>query len=168
MALYIPHSIFHLARLSYVRPETFGPHYVILKNKTSRADICVSHSSIMICSLSCLHNKNTRTVKWEHVFLRIKLFDISMKYQNTINVIKIKYVCNCIHVQQYRNWVLKVTRSLFLVSDGASISRAVSTLLPKPFVSEQFANTNPSVTNFKWTKRYWSVLLQFALTNPPQ
>ena len=29
MALYIPHSIFHLAWLFYVRPETFGPHYVI-------------------------------------------------------------------------------------------------------------------------------------------
>ena len=28
MALYIPHSILHLARLSYVRPETFGPYYV--------------------------------------------------------------------------------------------------------------------------------------------
>ena len=28
MALYIPHSIFHLALLLYVRPETFGPCYV--------------------------------------------------------------------------------------------------------------------------------------------
>ena len=28
MALYIPHSIFHLARLLYVKPETFGPYYV--------------------------------------------------------------------------------------------------------------------------------------------
>ena len=28
MALYIPHSIIHLARLLYVRPETFGPYYV--------------------------------------------------------------------------------------------------------------------------------------------
>ena len=28
MALYIPHIIFHLARLLYVRPETFGPYYV--------------------------------------------------------------------------------------------------------------------------------------------
>ena len=28
MALYTPHSIFHLARLLYVRPETFGPYYV--------------------------------------------------------------------------------------------------------------------------------------------
>ena len=27
MALYIPHSIFHLARLLYVRPENFGPYY---------------------------------------------------------------------------------------------------------------------------------------------
>jgi hypothetical protein len=30
MALYIPHSIFHLARLLHVRPETFGPYYVHL------------------------------------------------------------------------------------------------------------------------------------------
>ena len=28
MALYIPHSVFHLARLLYVRPETFGPYYI--------------------------------------------------------------------------------------------------------------------------------------------
>ena len=28
MALYIPHSILHLARLLYVRPETFGLYYV--------------------------------------------------------------------------------------------------------------------------------------------
>ena len=28
MALYVPHSIFHLARLLYVRQETFGPYYV--------------------------------------------------------------------------------------------------------------------------------------------
>ena len=28
MALYTPHSIFHLARLLCVRPETFGPYYV--------------------------------------------------------------------------------------------------------------------------------------------
>ena len=28
MALYIPHSIFHLGRLLYVRTETFGPYYV--------------------------------------------------------------------------------------------------------------------------------------------
>ena len=30
MALYIPHSIFHWARLLYVRPETFGPYYVLV------------------------------------------------------------------------------------------------------------------------------------------
>ena len=27
MALYIPHSILHLARLLYVRPGTFEPYY---------------------------------------------------------------------------------------------------------------------------------------------
>ena len=30
MALYIPHSIFYLVRLLYVRPETFGPYYVVM------------------------------------------------------------------------------------------------------------------------------------------
>ena len=33
MALYIPHSIFHLARLLYVRPETFGSYYVYFTRK---------------------------------------------------------------------------------------------------------------------------------------
>ena len=33
MALYIPHSIFHLARLLYVRPETFGPYYVSARHR---------------------------------------------------------------------------------------------------------------------------------------
>ena len=36
MALYIPHSIFHLARLLYVRPETFGPYYVYTRTYIRR------------------------------------------------------------------------------------------------------------------------------------
>jgi hypothetical protein len=32
MALYIPHSISHLARLLYVRPETFGPYCVLSRH----------------------------------------------------------------------------------------------------------------------------------------
>ena len=36
MALYIPHSIFHLARLLYVRPETFGPYYVLLTHQSKQ------------------------------------------------------------------------------------------------------------------------------------
>ena len=36
MALYIPHSIFHLERLLYVRPETLGPYYVILSMRIHR------------------------------------------------------------------------------------------------------------------------------------
>ena len=41
MALYIPHSIFHLARLLYVRPETFGPYYVqnLLLSYASQTDV---------------------------------------------------------------------------------------------------------------------------------
>jgi hypothetical protein len=35
MALYIPHSIFHLERLSCTRPETFGPYYVLAETCSS-------------------------------------------------------------------------------------------------------------------------------------
>jgi hypothetical protein len=42
MALYIPHSIFHLARLLYVRPERFGPYYVhiyrLISDETHKAN----------------------------------------------------------------------------------------------------------------------------------
>ena len=39
MALYIPHSIFHLAELLYVRPETFGPYCVyVVGSKSFRPD----------------------------------------------------------------------------------------------------------------------------------
>ena len=41
MALYIPHSIFHLARLLYVRPETFGPHYVLSSLSTYYQTTCL-------------------------------------------------------------------------------------------------------------------------------
>ena len=43
MALYIPHSIFRLARLLYVRPETFGPYYVY-RDKT-RLKLCSFHET---------------------------------------------------------------------------------------------------------------------------
>ena len=36
MALYIPHSILHLARLLYVRPETSGPYYLAVYTKAQR------------------------------------------------------------------------------------------------------------------------------------
>ena len=46
MALYIPHSIFHLARLLYVRPETFGPYYVRTAQEIKKVfKTCVKDSS---------------------------------------------------------------------------------------------------------------------------
>ena len=40
MALYIPHSIFNLARLLYVRPETFGLCCVLLYFPHGRSNWC--------------------------------------------------------------------------------------------------------------------------------
>ena len=41
MALYIPRSIFHLARLMYVRPETFGPTLVIMYTNVAKHVLCL-------------------------------------------------------------------------------------------------------------------------------
>jgi len=40
-----------------------------------------------------------------------------------------------VNAQNIRNWEIKVTQSLLLISDGATISGAVSTLLPN-YLSE--------------------------------
>ena len=41
MELYIPHSIFHLARVLYVTPETFVPYYVcVLYLSQKKSDLC--------------------------------------------------------------------------------------------------------------------------------
>ena len=58
MALYIPHSIFHLARLSYVRPETFGPYcvsaiFIIIKRCNSSA-----LGSVTLCWEECRIQKS--------------------------------------------------------------------------------------------------------------
>ena len=46
MALYTHHSIFHLARLLYVRPETFGPYYVYsYQRHTAQVNISGLHSA---------------------------------------------------------------------------------------------------------------------------
>ena len=52
MALYIPHSIFHLARLLYVRPETLGPYYVY---SSFRYPVFLSwESTVLRCTLLIL------------------------------------------------------------------------------------------------------------------
>ena len=48
MALYIPHSIFHLARLLYVRPETFGPYYVCYVSVNLLCILCDSKKSLIV------------------------------------------------------------------------------------------------------------------------
>ena len=53
MALYIPHRIFHLVRLLYVRPETFGPYYVF-------PSLCFNPEvwSIMFLRKACVSSTN--------------------------------------------------------------------------------------------------------------
>ena len=57
MALYIPHSVFHLVRLLYVRPETFGPYYV---NRAKE-----SHKNMTLCLFFYLYSPELlRIVLW--------------------------------------------------------------------------------------------------------
>jgi len=74
----------------------------------------VCTTTACIYSSSCLHPYQT--------------VDISINRQNTRNIINVTFVCNCLNAQNYRNWVHKLTRSLHLVSDGASNSGVVSTV----------------------------------------
>ena len=59
MALYIPHNIFHLARLLYVVPETFGPYYVypialsFPQNKSSACFYDVCFFRFLVFFLNC-------------------------------------------------------------------------------------------------------------------
>jgi hypothetical protein len=46
-------------------------------------------------------------------------------------------------------------KNLFLVSDGGSTSRSVSTLLSGTFVCEQFVNTNRNTWNVKMRRIWW-------------
>ena len=49
MALYIPHSIFHLARRLYVRPETSEPYYVNEKQYQSFLISGLFNNNMKIC-----------------------------------------------------------------------------------------------------------------------
>ena len=51
MALYIPHSIFHLARLLYVRPETFGPYCVFSKPRNLELQHKILCQAYFLCYL---------------------------------------------------------------------------------------------------------------------
>jgi hypothetical protein len=71
MALYIPHSIFHLARLLYVRPENFGPYYVV-----QIVYVTPIYRTIFICSRnSLLFSK----VRHHHNVLFIIDFKVNFK-----------------------------------------------------------------------------------------
>ena len=48
MALYIPHSIFHLARLLYVRPENFGPYYVSKVKRSQKGAVSMSECETVL------------------------------------------------------------------------------------------------------------------------
>ena len=62
MALYIPHSIFHLARLLYVRPETSGPYYVHVAN-TILMKICVSRIIHVDVPTEVFQTKDPKQIK---------------------------------------------------------------------------------------------------------
>ena len=47
MALHIPHSIFHLARLLYVRPETFGPYCVSFRYRVETTSVSLNEKLII-------------------------------------------------------------------------------------------------------------------------
>jgi hypothetical protein len=57
MAPYIPRSIFHLARLLYIRPETFGPTLVLLA-------LGVRFEHLLYCTFEVCKRKCYKTARW--------------------------------------------------------------------------------------------------------
>jgi len=65
MALYIPHNIFHLARLLYVRPENFGPSLVCCDNLEVNPKFLASRK--VICNK--FHTEDVPLVIESHCYL---------------------------------------------------------------------------------------------------
>ena len=71
MALYIPHSTSHLARLLYVRPKTFGPSTYMLttcfrvdeKLRVRVTDNALSRD-LFPTDYYCLGDNENRPIKW--------------------------------------------------------------------------------------------------------
>ena len=57
MALYIPHSIFHLAQLLYVRQETFGPYYVCVYVYVYYVR---KYACVCVCMYVCMQSHDVR------------------------------------------------------------------------------------------------------------
>ena len=92
MALCIPHNVFHLARLLYVRPETFGPYYILfiytcmmifIRNFTRVAPvmhylITVKHNNALFC-----HHQS----EWRNFLLPLSIimhYFISITYNDVL------------------------------------------------------------------------------------
>ena len=58
MALYIPHSFFHLERLLYVRPETSEPYYVNNLPISWQGVLCTSYLGGGLHSSSAAEEKH--------------------------------------------------------------------------------------------------------------
>jgi hypothetical protein len=66
MALYIPHSIFHLARLLYVRPETFETYYVFI-------NFWMRHTKFSFKFITIFDSKEIRTIYVHAIFRHVRI-----------------------------------------------------------------------------------------------
>ena len=109
------------------------------------------------CSLFCLKRQDNNTYLKEKTFFSVSNCVISIKRQNSrhTNSKCFETVFNCrIMTILY----VKVRWSLLLVSDGESVTGAVSILLPKIFFWGQFAIKNTNVWKVKMRTILWSCI----------
>ena len=82
MALYIPHSIFHLARLLYVRPKTFGPYYVRTNNNTVKK-FQISKEVLSLQEFLLVQQQNSDLIQLESRNFELSS-EFSIKYLNNL------------------------------------------------------------------------------------
>ena len=139
MALYISHSIFHLARLLYVGPETFGPYYVLIFSLLNHVSLNVSTSRIIVGIVSWTH----RTF---YLAISLSLLNMWRTRFNSGNLNVRSYKSGRFYVQIYTStccYGCKIRSGAF-----SSIFRKVSSTLPVTWVCLSLQNFPSGLSDF--------------------
>ena len=175
MALYIPHSIFPVARLLYVRPETFGPYYVscwitdILQNDTRSIQYQMTWYSLYFYTLFKITRLTGVLVSFLNILLSFVFYSWLMyslpnddlwniKICSTWSFLIIKLHTDMVHLVDYNNAVY-----FSLLFCYCLIQLLSAVLLHPSCIPEKKWGINRKDVNHRWYVHH-TYLLTYLLT----